>query len=815
MARTVHVSVQADRVPARKVGLLLAVGLGLWLVGFGARLVSHTDVYNAVPYADGGQISLYGVDPPFHIRRIALTMRAFPQVPYHDMYLAYPSGSWSAYWPPLFDWVLAAAAKGLGCSPDDTEGLIRLTLFVPPLLGAFTVLVVWLIARQVMGAGAALGAALLFAVFPGHVFYSLLGRLDHHVAEALVCLLMILFLLAGLRRVEAGKGALVAAAGCGAMMACSLTISLGSSMPIALVAAFLPLKVFEQVAATRRAESSAPLLRFGAVAFSAALVLLIPFCLHPPQVGARQETYVGLSWSYLYLVGAPALLFLIVERACGLGWLQRKPHLAAPAVFAAASLALLAVPALAYPPLLKPLLMAAGYVTQSDPWTQAVSETQSLLFSGGFYRPAFAEVLLSRFIFLYPLIVLALLIARWRYGQRSWAYDFFLFWSLLMVPLAFGKKRFVYFAAVNLSLALAYSAAWFVKWLNGGPAGRTRHPVVRAAGLTGLAACFAFAFQPSLNFYWPLCDKWKVGGVPFYTAPAAVREAFAWMRDYTPATSYYCFPGRRPEYGAICTPDYGVWAVFYARRPVVTGPTFCFQDDDRERTAEVCRFLLAEEEAEANEICDRNQARYALTVPLLFQMQNFARIAGLDPDQYLVLTNNAETGEPLYRVTDRYWRLVGLRLHEGDGMALPPPPEWADATAPDPPPALQRYRLLYESAEFTDFASGHPAVLKIFEYVPGAKLTGQTLPDAAVRVEVDVLTNRGRKFTYRAATTAGPRGEFALVVPYASNESAAQTRAVSAYRVNALGMEVPAEAAEADVLGGREVKVVFPRVPRP
>jgi dolichyl-diphosphooligosaccharide--protein glycosyltransferase len=283
-----------------------------------------------------------------------------------------------------------------------------------------------------------------------------------------------------------------------------------------------------------------------------------------------------------------------------------------------------------------------------------------------------------------------------------------------------------------------------------------------------------------------------------------MRETFAWIRDHTPPTDSYSTPTRSPEYGVICMPDYAMWLVSYAQRPSVSGPWLTFQSEDRERTADVFRFLLAENETDANDLADRNSVRYIVASHLLFGLRDFADIAGLDPDRYMTLTRNPARGRSVYRVTDSYERLMGVRLHAHDGVT----------PAPDGPPSLQRYRLLYESEPFTDVSTGNPTDLKVFEYVKGARLTGRTMPHTAVRAEVSIETNRGRKFPYATDTEADADGAFTLTVPYPTSAAPDKTHAVSKYRVNALAVDVFADVIEADVAEGREVKISFPAASR-
>jgi dolichyl-diphosphooligosaccharide--protein glycosyltransferase len=104
---------------------------------------------------------------------------------------------------------------------------------------------------------------------------------------------------------------------------------------------------------------------------------------------------------------------------------------------------------------------------------------------------------------------------------------------------------------------------------------------------------------------------------------------------------------------------------------------------------------------------------------------------------------------------------------------------------PDQPlqkvPALRHYRLVHESgnnASATLFPESDPItlpgikVVKIFEYVKGAHISGTGV------IELPLVTNTGRTFTYRQESTAG---EF--VVPYSTTGNPYEVHATGSYHL--------------------------------
>jgi dolichyl-phosphooligosaccharide-protein glycotransferase len=107
------------------------------------------------------------------------------------------------------------------------------------------------------------------------------------------------------------------------------------------------------------------------------------------------------------------------------------------------------------------------------------------------------------------------------------------------------------------------------------------------------------------------------------------------------------------------------------------------------------------------------------------------------------------------------------------------------SSLPDRPlqqvPALQHYRLIHESlnnATATLFPESNPITLpgikmvKIFEYVEGAHITGTGV------IELPLVTNTGRTFTYRQESIAG---EF--IVPYSTTANPYEVHATGPYHL--------------------------------
>ncbi|KUK61199.1 MAG: Oligosaccharyl transferase, STT3 subunit [Methanoculleus marisnigri] len=95
-------------------------------------------------------------------------------------------------------------------------------------------------------------------------------------------------------------------------------------------------------------------------------------------------------------------------------------------------------------------------------------------------------------------------------------------------------------------------------------------------------------------------------------------------------------------------------------------------------------------------------------------------------------------------------------------------------------PALQHYRLVHETPQNVYGSTGGSGpdlkAVKVFEYVPGARISGEGI------IEVPVTTNTGRTFTYRQESVNGT-----FVVPYATSGWSGEVKATGEYRIAGTG----------------------------
>jgi hypothetical protein len=269
----------------------------------GAFLLSLAVRFLSFPAATSDGLRLVSPDCYGHLRRSTAVARNFPRVPVRDAWLNHPDGG-VFIWPPLFDLLVGGSARlafGAGASQEETA---RVLATLPPFLGALHIVPLFFLARRVLSRRRAALAVAGYAVLPAAAIWSQFGHGDHHVAETLLLLLLLLALArscdGGLSRGASLRRALVAGAGVAAMV---LTWQ-GAVFAAALSFLWAALAL-APVAAAAFALSATALTALGTLPWATGLDL--PF------------TFVSFGWFQpaFLLAGSAAVALLAAIRARG------------------------------------------------------------------------------------------------------------------------------------------------------------------------------------------------------------------------------------------------------------------------------------------------------------------------------------------------------------------------------------------------------------------------------------------------------------------------------------------------------------------
>ena len=483
------------------------------------------------------------VDPDswYHLRRIAYSLHAFPAVLDFDPYLNFPAGA-KPIWTPVFDWCAALLLRPF-VGPLDAGGYDRLArwgMWLPPLLGAGTVVWTWAVARRHFGALAAAVAGVALCLVSGHFWYTQIGFLDHHAALGLAFVGLLAAQLAWLAHEQAGSsaGAWRAALGGGVAIAATFAVWPGGLLHVALFElcawAFV-LTSADAARAQRRALRRA-------ASFGLATALLAPLCLGNtwPQWGRASP--VVLSDFQPWLLGSATAVWL----ACAGLWRARGASRGGRALqFAAAVAAVAALGLALLPDLRAGLADAWRWLAKAESFQAQVAESKPLLFDERGLSFDIAAIRLSLFGLAYPLAAAWL---GWRVRRRD---ERARVWTLLGVGAGLFaatllQRRFFDVGTIPIALALGLAARELHAWLSRRGTARAAPWAVAVFVMLVLAPSLLAYVRPLLNELkaWRGENLWVTGAFGFDRAGSSWRCICARRLPSPPAGS---IPRSRPS----------------------------------------------------------------------------------------------------------------------------------------------------------------------------------------------------------------------------------------------------------------------------
>lgn len=719
-----------------------------------------------------GNITLLGADTYYHARRILATVANFPNALAFDSYINFPYGS-SIGWPPLYDILISLVALLLGLGNPSLYTIEATTAVIPLLLGVFTVFLVFLIAEKIFDWKIGLLSAGLFAITPAHVYVSFLGYADHHVAETLLSTAAYLFFILALRRMRessASKNLLFPVLS-GTVLALSIFTWDGAPIFAGLIGIYV---LIQFVIDKKFERNSDYLVKTGSITFLVPLLIITPFA-----ISRGFEIYSYLPT--LFHVGFLAVFFFL---CFFLGLMQKLNfknwwyHLVSIIILIAASV--YSVETLS-PQLYQAISNGMRYLS-GEGILATIQEAVPLFSSpaGEFtldnvwraYTFSFFAALVSFIYFIY------------RTAKERFAFDavFIIVWTFIVMILTIFQRRFVYMLAVNMAIFSAYFILCAVKLIPEKQAEKIikkRKSKQKVKGNSPRARAIA-GFILILLLSIPNIYVIKSMATDNVAAPDPdLRESFRWLKDNSPPTSYYYAPEKPAEYGVMSWWDYGNWILYLSQRPVVANNFQTGIDD-------AARFLTEQDEKSANEILNKRNVRYVITDAQMLKLKfkYIAMFAGKNPDDYY----GADEGTPIRSVNAEnrnFFATMLSKFHVFDGNGL------------------SQYRLIYES-KTTAIRSPDIKYVKIFEYVPGATISGRA--DGDVTVTLDITTNQGRTFTYTQQVTAKD-GKYQIKVPYSTKGNNYGTLPLSDYIIRSARTATTVSIGEQDVLEGKRIPV--------
>ena len=821
--------------PAHRLKFGIISLIAVVLVAFLMRMISYSTV------TANGSINLMGYDSFYHMRRILYTTFNFPHPLNFDSYINYPAG-FEVGWPPFFDFLGALLAKVLGVGHPDLYTTEFAGALLPVLLGVMTIIPLYIATAAIFDRKTALLGALVFAVIPAHVYVSRFGAVDHHVAETLLstsayaCFILALkwaregsLSLTSLKTIFSEKKlikSLALAGASGLFFALLIYTWIGALVFVS----FILLYAFIQTTIDLKAEKNSDyLLICSTVSLLATFLFTIPLSAGSLRPGLEMSA-MYLSWFqvfYVFSMLAGTLIlwgFSLYISKKGLDW---KYYPAALILISVAGLLFLrALSAESYAFVIEGMRFFLG----KGEYISTISEALPIfLTSEG--KLTFSQILGSLGLcFLTTLGGFFLFGLEWIGKKSKPEGAFFLLWSVFFAYLMLSQRRFSYLFAVNAAILTAYflwvlldsfdfetevkkltksvpihgNNAMFTSKAEKETKSKKSEKETKSKTKSKSKTNSSGSKQNSQPDYFKIVSSLVLIGlvfIPCIWAGVAFakddglidpvwKESLTWLGASSPETSYYLEPSGTPEYGVLSWWDYGNWIVYQAKRPAVSNNFQTGVDDS-------AHFFLTSSEEEAKTIMEKLKVKYVITDNLMAggKFGSIVKLAGENISKYLnVQTVNGNGGlQTIATAKKEYTETEVYKLHQLDGSNL------------------GNLRLVHEntiSGEDNDTTSD----VKIFEFVPGARLSGTADPGQNITATLELSSNTGRKFTYQNEVMSDKNGSFEITVPYSTENKAGGVNALSTYSLKAGGNATVSEiqVTEKDVLEGNRVEVKIP-----
>ncbi|MFC1945707.1 oligosaccharyl transferase, archaeosortase A system-associated [Chloroflexota bacterium] len=627
-----------------------------------AELFALAFVFRAwLPYEHvftGDMVTFTGVDVYHHMRLAELAAHNFPHLTGFDPYFTYLQGNEIGPVNAL-PWFIGAVAWVVGLGSPTTSQVYTVGAYIPAILGALTVIPVYVIARElfrkrIVGLLAATILALTAGEFLGR---SILGYADQHVAEVFLTTFSMMFFILALKSARAleltladvrarqwtrlKKPLLFSLVG-GLCLAVYLYSWLGALLFVFILAAYL---VVQFVIDHCRKEQSDYLVLVAVPYFLVALVLFV-------LSGSYTLYWLPVLLALVLPVGLYLVSRLLAARALPVYWYP---------------LALLALGAAGFGLLYLVDSYLVGVMFKQfailnpvgDP-TLPTEEMKPILWPQGEFSWlasfGFSDV---NMIYGIPLVfsiniagmvafVYFLFFTRYKRAELN----LLIIWSFVILLATLGQRRFAYYIAINMALftgIFIWQFLMLARYLTDRISGRIKWSHFRRLFNGSLESeekegdlkdeeskkyfetwypfkylAVGFALAVLLwGLFLPAGLSANATAVNVkYAPPSGWINALTWMQENTPepfgdeAAYYELYESPAPgevfaypdtAYGVLTWWDYGYWVRNIAHRIPVANPS-----QDPVQIEKVARFLTAASEAEGSGIADDLGAGYVV-----------------------------------------------------------------------------------------------------------------------------------------------------------------------------------------------------------
>ncbi len=677
-----------------------------------------------------GGFYFYSVDAYDHLRRITLGIQSFPQVASFDNYAAFPIGL-GQIWAPLFDYFLAGLFSVVGANRQMLE---TICFFFNPMVACSTVLLIFIIARKSFSSvSAGLFSAILLALYPGYISYSIPMNFDHHAMEPIIVLL--LFALPFFEK----KGDLTFFRKMAVALALVFVIFLWRGSSLFWGVSFVSV-LLRAISTGNRS-----LTKSYSCAYLLAGFLVSCYCLADPWGLARQVSFGVVSWFHVIALSGMAVVLWLY----GTSKSNKAFYNVLLLLVAVVGLGLLLPP---FNHLLKEMAGGLTFISgKGDPWLEINSELNPVFSSSRSFW--FSASYLTIFWFLMPVAILLAWRNLWRPEKKIYLINFVVWSPLFLMGLVI---RYTHVSGVIVCLGAAFFFSWlwrgcWIQWQK-----------------IAVVVLFGALLMPGLPHY----RNTLVSHLPEHMKHGLYGRdgVLDWLKNNTTPTAGYLDPSTPPEYGVLARWSMGARIYQLAERPAMS-TAFGWEAHGFYQEA---GFWVTKNSAKAWKIIDENAIRYVV-VQAVHDLKSDYRVA-LQGETEGALEKGT-VGEELLPGFTIYNRLLngdgGAFLYNGQMIT-----------------ALQNYRLVFESdylARTADQKGGDLSFYKVFEAVPGALVQAKVEAGVPVTVRLKLQTSRQRSMLYFDRVIADSTGLISFRLPYATDTKQGGTMPLGSYQLQVAG----------------------------
>jgi oligosaccharyl transferase (archaeosortase A-associated) len=675
--------------------ILLAVFIAfvLWIRLIPLLQMGNTDILN-----------LAGSDDPlYNLRQIEQMMKNYPQYGWFDPMTLFPTGL-TVHWGPLFIIISSTIVMLAGASARPE--IIKIALMVPPIIAAFMVPVMFLLARKISDWKVGIIAAGLIAIVSGQFFFrALYGYLDHHIAEVLFSTIFVLAYVwcmwwakehpVDIAKRETLIKPIILAIIAGVAYILGLFI-----MPTMVLFAMIIgiFTVIQFIWDFYRHKSSDYLLVTNVIIFGFATVA---FFLVGIRTAGLQLNYYTIAhpMAYLILIAGTILLYIFSR------YLKGKNAYYYPVSLAIIGIAALFIFSIASPEVFNSFILAITEFFGQNPYYLTIQEARSWTIAEAWDTFNYGLILtIGGFI--------VLLYRSWKEERPD--QHIILVWSVIILIAAWQHIRYEYFLAVNIALLSALfigfviDLGWkdivrIIKPKASGDKSKSSAPAPAApqkgkkaphkvkgpakkgpdylkVGLIGIVVFFTILFIAS-----------SVSGEIAIASSGGLRmnpdwkESLEWMGNHTPdpGVDYYkiynnaTFSYPVEAYGVMSWWDYGHMITYIAKRIPNANP---FQTGVAGPNG-AAAYFMSQSEQDANQILKNDGTRFVIT-DIEMDTGKFWAMAtwynasvGAAPYQRVYLIpdpSNPNQYGPVTLYDEPYFQTMVSKLHNFDGSMADP-----------------------------------------------------------------------------------------------------------------------------------------------